>query len=353
MSGVQAALTIRRGSFDLALDLTVAPGEIVALIGPNGAGKTTALHALAGLLRLSTGWIRIGDRAVDDPGAGIFVPTERRRVGVVFQDYLLFPHLTALDNVAFGLRTQGRSRAESREAARTWLERVGVARHAHSRPAELSGGQAQRVALARALVTHPRLLLLDEPLAALDAGTRMEIRSELTRHLRDYDGATLLVTHDPLDAMAMASRIVVLEGGRVVQDGPPVEVARAPRTEYVATLVGLNLHRGRATDTVVQVDGGGELHVAEPTTGPVLVSFPPSAVTLHVHRPEGSARNVWPGRIVSLEQQAHTVRVQVDGEGHPTVLSDVTALAVAELDLAVGAPVWVSFKAAETHVYPA
>ena len=235
---------------------------------------------------------------LDDPDADVLVPVERRRTGVVFQDYLLFPHLSVLDNVAFGLRSRGVPRKEAAAAAHGWLERVGVADLARSRPGRISGGQAQRVALARALVTEPALLLLDEPLAALDAQTRLDVRSDLRRHLAGYDGCTVLVTHDPLDAMVLADRIVVVENGSAVQRGTPAEVARAPRTEYVARLVGLNLYRGRADGATVHVDGGGEVATASATTGEVFVAFAPSAVSLHARAAGGLAaqRVPWPRR---------------------------------------------------------
>ncbi|NLG21717.1 MAG: ABC transporter ATP-binding protein [Actinomycetales bacterium] len=351
-AGLAASLHLARGDFRLDLDLDIAPGQVVALLGPNGSGKTTTLHTLAGLLRLRRGRVALGGQVLDDPEAGVFVAPERRDVGVVFQDYLLFPHLSAVDNVAFGLRARGVARREATSRAREWLDRVGVGAHASSRPAGLSGGQAQRVALARALVAHPRLLLLDEPLAALDAATRLDVRSELARHLRDFDGAALMITHDPLDAMAIADRIVVIEDGRVVQDGAPAMVARAPRTDYVARLVGLNLLRGVARAEVVDVDGGGEIAVSEEADGRVLVSFPPTSVTLHRHAPEGSARNAWEGRIAGMDQHAHTMRVLVEAPGRPSVLADVTVASAADLALVVGARVWLSFKATDTHVYP-
>lgn len=350
--GLRAELRLARGVFRLDLDLNIPPGQVVALLGPNGSGKTTTLHTLAGLLRLRGGRIALGERVLDDPAAGVFVPPERRDVGVVFQEYLLFPHLSALDNVAFGMRARGVARGEAAARAREWLERVGVGAHASARPVNLSGGQAQRVALARALVAHPRLLLLDEPLAALDAATRLDVRTELGRHLRDFDGAALMITHDPLDAMSVADRIIVIEDGAVVQDDTPAAVARAPRTPYVARLVGLNLHRGRGAGESVDVEGGGRIVVAEHASGPVLVSYPPTSVTLHRREPEGSARNVWQGRIAGLEQQAHTMRVQIVADGHPAVLADVTVASAADLELALDAPVWVSFKATDTHVYP-
>ncbi len=350
-TGLHAHLGVRRGSFALDLHLDVAPGAVVALLGPNGAGKSTTLGALAGLQPLTHGHIRIGGRAVDSPADGVFVPPEHRGIGVVFQDYLLFGHLTVAENVAFGLRARGVGRREVHRRVGEWLDRVGLPHLAESRPAHVSGGQAQRVALARALVTDPTLLLLDEPLAALDAATRLEIRSDLRHHLTDYAGCTVLVTHDPLDAMVLADDVVIVEQGRAVQRGAPADVARAPRTEYVARLVGLNLYRGRAAGTAVTLDDGGVLHTAEPAHGPVFVSFPPSAVAVHRERPGGSPRNVWSGRVAGLEQYADTVRVRVAGS--PEVLADITTGAVAELRLGAGEPVWVAVKATEVHTYPA
>jgi molybdate transport system ATP-binding protein len=235
MSGLDAHLVVDQGTFHLDLPLSVAPGEVVALLGPNGAGKTTALRALAGLIPLTSGHIDLSGSRLDD-SAGIFVPPERRSVGVVFQDYLLFPHLSALDNVAFGPACRGATRARSREIAQGWLSRVGLAELARRRPRQLSGGQAQRVALARALATDPALLLLDEPLAALDARTRLQTRAELQRHLAQYPGPTLVVTHDPLDALVLADRLVIVEDGVVVQEGDASTITAQPRTDYVALL---------------------------------------------------------------------------------------------------------------------
>ena len=348
--GLAADLHVERGGFRLDVRLDVPPGGVLALLGPNGAGKSTVLRALAGLTPLSAGSVALAGRCLDDPRAGVLVPPAERAVGMVFQDYLLFPHLSAVDNVAFGLRAGGQSRAASRRTAMAWLERVGLADVADVRPGALSGGQAQRVALARALAPGPRLLLLDEPLAALDAGTRMHVRSDLRSHLADYAGCTVLVTHDPLDAMVLADHLVVLEHGRTVQSGRPGDVARAPRTDYVARLVGLNHYRGRSRGGAVELDGGGELTTADPREGPVFLAFPPSAVSLHRTRPDGSARNVWPGRVAGLEQHADTVRVQLEAE--PAVLADVTTAAVADLELTVGSSVWAAVKATEVRAYP-
>jgi molybdate transport system ATP-binding protein len=206
------------------------------------------------------------------------------------------------------------------------------------------------VALARALAARPRLLLLDEPLAALDAGTRLVLRTDLRRHLTSYGGPTVLVTHDAVEAMVLTDHLVVLEGGRIVQSGRPAEVARRPRTDYVARLLGLNLYRGTARGTTVTLPDGS-LTLASPAAGEVHVALRPSAVMLHRTRPEhASARNVWAGRVAGVEAVGDRVRVAVGGR--PDVLADVTTDAVAELDLAAGAEIWVSVKATELSVYP-
>jgi molybdate transport system ATP-binding protein len=347
---LQANLSVHIGSFTLGAAFDVQPGTTLALLGPNGAGKSTALRTLAGLQPLTGGIIELGGRTLDDPERNVFVPPERRSVGVVFQDYLLFGHLSAVDNVAFGLRARGSNRRTAHEQATRWLSQVGLSAQARQRPRELSGGQAQRVALARALAIGPDLLLLDEPLAALDAATRVHIRSQLRQHLDQYPGATVLVTHDPLDAMVLADRLLVLENGSVVQEGTPAEVARRPRTDYIATLVGLNLYRGVADGVAVELDDGGVLTTAHPTKGPVFLTFRPTAVSLHRSKPEGSPRNTWQAEVAGIEQHADTVRVRLTGT--PDLLADITTAAVAELDLIQGRRVWVSVKATETHTYP-
>ena len=339
---LDAHLVARQGRFDVDCRLSVADGEVLGVLGPNGAGKTTVLRALAGLLPLTGGHVTLGGERIDA------LPPERRRIGVVFQDYLLFPHLTALDNVAYPLRAGGARTAAARRDAADRLAAVGLADHAGHKPRQLSGGQAQRVALARALATRPRLLLLDEPLAALDAGTRLALRTDLRRHLTSYGGPTVLVTHDAVEAMVLTDQLVVLDGGRIVQAGKPAEVARRPRTGYVARLLGLNLYTGTARDGVVTLPTG--TLIAPGATGAVHVALRPSAVALHRARPEGSPRNVWSGRVAGVEAVGDRVRVAVIGA--PDVLADVTPDAVAELDLAAGAEVWVSVKASELTVYP-
>jgi molybdate transport system ATP-binding protein len=348
---LQARLELTLGDLHLDVDIAVATGELVVLLGPNGAGKTTLLRALAGLIALDSGRVVLDDVVLDDFEKRVRVPTERRPIGFVFQDYLLFPHLSALENVAFGLRARGMGRAEARRHATAWLQRVGLADRARSRPAALSGGQAQRVALARAMVADPRLLLLDEPLAALDAASRGEVRRDLRRHLASFDGTRLLVTHDPLEAMTMADRLVVLENGRVTQTGTAAEVSAQPRSRYIAELVGVNLFRGQAAGHSVQLAGGGALVTADDHQGEVFAAVHPHAVALHRREPEGTPRNVWAGTAETLEAAGDRVRVRVTGQ--VTIVAEVTPAAAAELRLADGGPVWVAVKATEVNVYPA
>ncbi|HEX2046969.1 MAG TPA: ABC transporter ATP-binding protein [Acidimicrobiales bacterium] len=351
---LQAELALRLGPLHLSIDLQATPAEIVAVVGPNGAGKTTLLRALAGLVPIERGRVTLGDLVLDDTDRGIHLAPERRPVAVVFQDYLLFPHLSALDNVAYGLRARGTKRPEAREVAGQWLARVGLAGVGSARPGALSGGQAQRVALARALATGPSLLLLDEPLAAIDAAAKAELRRELRAQLAGSDGVRVLVTHDPVDAMAVGDRLVVLEGGRVTQQGPIAEVTARPRSPWVAALVGLNLYLGTAERGTFTVPAGGSFSVAgEPSelSGAAFALIHPRAVALHRTRPEGSARNVWPGQAGNLDIEGDRVRVQVAGS--PPIVAEVTPAAADELRLRDGGPVWVSVKATEVDVYPA
>jgi molybdate transport system ATP-binding protein len=342
-----ADVRVQRGTLTVEAGFEVGSGEVLALLGPNGAGKSTLVRVLAGLLRPDDGRVTVDDRAWDD--AGTHLAAHERSVGMVFQDALLFPHLSVADNVAFGLRTRKVAKASARTAAERWLARVGLDGLGARRPAELSGGQAQRAALARALVVDPAVLLLDEPLSALDARTRLTVRAELRRHLAEFSGSTVLVTHDPVDAMALADRVVVVEDGRIVQTGPPAEVARAPRTDYVARLVGLALLPGTAEGRTVRLDGGGVVAVAEEASGPVFAAVRPESVALYLRRPEGSPRNVWPARVVAAIPHGATVRCELTGE--VPLIADVTATAFAELGLAPGAEVWATVKASEVSVY--
>ncbi|WP_210506320.1 ABC transporter ATP-binding protein [Naasia sp. SYSU D00057] len=236
MSGLDARLAVERGGFRLELELVVPPGAVVALLGPNGAGKSTGLGALAGAVPLASGRVVLDGRVLDDVAVGVSVDIARRSVGWMFQDALLFPHLSVAENVAFGLRAGGARRADALRTAGEWLGRLGIGELAGARPREVSGGQAQRVALARALAPQPHLLLLDEPLAALDAEVREEVRSGLRDGLRRHPGCTILVTHDPVDAEVLADEVVVVEGGRAVQRGTPDALRAAPATPYVSAM---------------------------------------------------------------------------------------------------------------------
>ena len=345
-----ARVRLSLGALDLDMEFSIAEGEVVALLGPNGAGKTTLLRAIAGLVTFTAGHVRLDGQVLEDVATRVYVPTERRPIGFVFQDYLLFPHLTVLENVAFGLRSRGTGRRVAREKAIDWLDRVGLQSYASAKPAELSGGQRQRVALARALVPDPRLLLLDEPLAALDVTTRAEVRRDLKHHLASFPGLRLVVTHDPLEAAALADRLVVMEGGRLVQTGTPAEVTERPRSQYVADLVGVNLLKGQADRGFVRMPAGPVIAATGAESGDVFAVIHPRAVALYRSRPEGSPRNVWPGRASGIEVTGDRVRIRIDGE--VGVVAEVTPAALKDLNLGQGGEVWLSFKATDVGVYP-
>lgn len=336
--------------FRLSADLSIAPGETVALLGPNGAGKSTAVSTLAGLRALDEGHITLAGRVLDDPSQSRFVPSEQRRVGVVFQDPLLFPHLSVLQNVAFGLRSRRVERHRAHRRARAWLDRLELQGLEDRRPDRLSGGQAQRVALARALVTEPDLLLLDEPLSALDVSTRGVLRRTLATHLADFPGPRLLITHDPTEAFLLADVVHVLEQGRVTQVGSPDEIRLRPRTPYAADLAGANLLRGRAAAGRVDVGDHG-LHVGDhAVSGPVLVTIRPTAITVHRVRPEGSQRNTWSTTIERVEPLGDRVRLRTAA---PLPLTaEVTRESSTDLELAPGREVWLAVKATEIGIQP-
>ncbi|MFJ3901690.1 ABC transporter permease [Streptomyces sp. NPDC090025] len=328
------------------LDLTAEPGTTIAVVGPNGAGKTTLLRALLGLTPRAHADLRLGDTDVTA------LPPHRRRVAWVPQDGALFPHLSALANTAYGLRAQGVARAEARREAQGWLDRLGVGHLAHRRPGQLSGGQAQRVALARALAARPRLLVLDEPLAALDQTTRAQVRHTLRTHLAGFGGVCLIVTHDPVEAVSLADRVLVLQDGRALQDATPAEVTRHPRSPWVARMLGRNAWSGTATADGLALDGGGTLVAAEhPEPGtPALAIVAPEAVSLHRERPAGSPRNVWPGTVREITTSGSRLRVLVTSAEAPDLVAEITPQAAAELGLADGVSVWTSVKATETTI---
>ena len=338
------------GDFSERVMLEVGDGEVVAVLGPNGSGKSTLLRALAGIQPLRAGRVELDGVVLDDPARGTLVPPEDRPCGVVFQDYLLFPHLSVLANVAFGLRNRGATKAQSASRALEWLRRMGVAEQASMKPGRLSGGQAQRVALARALAVDPRLLLLDEPMAALDVGRRGSVRHELRRHLGEFGGSCVLVTHDPLDAAALADRLVIVEHGAVVQEGTLHAVTTRPRTPYVAELAGINLLRGRSDGSRLVLEEGETLQTASPVVGEALAVIAPRDVALYLDPPTGSPRNTWPTRVAEINLVGDRARVLL---GAPIVVTaEITTVSLSTLGLTEGAAVWASVKATQIDVYP-
>ncbi|MER5368693.1 ABC transporter permease [Streptomyces sp. NPDC002722] len=329
------------------LTLEAAPGTTIAVVGPNGAGKTTLLRALLGLTPRARARLRLGDTDVTE------LPPHRRQVAWVPQDGALFPHLSALTNTAYGLRAHGVSRAEARREAQQWLDRLGVGHLAHRRPAQLSGGQAQRVALARALAARPWLLLLDEPLAALDQTTRAHVRHTLRTHLAGFGGVCLIVTHDPVEAVSLADRVLVLDEGRTLQDAPPAEVTRNPRSQWVARMLGRNAWPGTAApDGTLVLAGGGRLVVADSLAegAAALAIIAPEAVSVHRDRPGGSPRNVWPGTVRELTAVGSRLRVVIASAEAPDLVAEITPEAATELGLVEGTAVWTSVKATEVTV---
>lgn len=349
---LRAEISASRGPFEVHASLGAEEGETLALLGPNGAGKTTVVLALAGLID-SGGTIELAGAQIGG------LPPEERPLGVAFQGGALFPHMSALANVAFPLRARGVRRREAHHEASAALSRLAPDVRIEARPKTLSGGEAQRVALARAIVHRPRLLLLDEPSSGLDVHGRAELRPVLLDTLATFPGVRVLVTHDPVEAMTLADRVVILEAGRVTQEGTFDDVRRTPRSRYAAELAGVNLFAGR----LEPLDGGaGRLVTAQ---GDVVVGWPedlprhptddvagtlrPSDVVVHLAAPEvSSARNVWRGTIEDLAIYGERVRVRV--ASRPPLVAEVTAGSVQQLRLVRGSEVWVSFKAVEVEI---
>jgi molybdate transport system ATP-binding protein len=324
----------------VAVDLTVPSGSTTAIIGPNGSGKSTVLQVLAGLVEAS-GSARLGSRVLFD--AHTFTPAHRRRIAMLAQQPRLFPRMTALGNVEFALRARG---ASVREAPQ-WLHLVAAADIAARRPAQLSGGQAQRVAIARALAADPEVLLLDEPLVALDAPIASEIRHMLAEVLTGR--TVVLVTHEILDAALMSDQVVVMVGGDILESGPTSRVMREPRSDFAASMCGLNLLRGVAagrqqisTDSGM-VTGAGSLIIGTQA----VACFPPTAVAVYLDPPRGSPRNVFRATVTNVTAHGQVVRVNTD-----LVSADLTAAAIADLGLRVGTPVFLTVKATEVRLYP-
>ncbi len=338
------------------LSLSVDAGQVVAVLGANGAGKSTLLSLLAGLLRPDTGRITLDDQVLADAATGAWMPPHRRRVVLLAQQALLFPHLSAAANVAFGPRSQGQGRRAARDVADRWLAAVDATELADRKPAQLSGGQAQRIAIARALAADPAVLLLDEPMAALDVAVAPAVRQLLRRVLRGSGRTALLVTHDLIDALSLADRVVVIEAGHVVEDGPTRTVLTEPRSAFTARIAGINLITGTAQATHLVTDTGtivsGRLDPSCPVGEPAVAMFRPSAVAVHLTEPSGSPRNHLPVTITELEPRGDVVRLHtapIPAVG--ALLADVTVAAAADLHLQPGDPVFFAVKATEVSIY--
>ncbi|TFD61532.1 ABC transporter ATP-binding protein [Cryobacterium suzukii] len=353
---LEANLQLTRGSFTLDVRLTLAPGEVLALLGPNGSGKSTVLDLLAGLAAPDVGTVTIDGAVLTAPGR--FVAPERRAIGLLGQDALLFPHLSARANVAFALRVGDAQLNASlaRKEADRWLDRVGLKDFGDSLPRALSGGQQQRVALARALAAGPRVLLLDEPMAALDAETAPFMRQLIREQLAETGTSAIIVTHDIVDAVVLANRVAVLHDGALIDQGTTAEVLAAPRNPFVAALAGVNLVVGTVQNgAIVAPDGrifwvrpadAGDLD----STGPGAAVFRPASVVVHTEQPRhASPRNVWSARVTAIEPGSGGVRLRTSGD--PEVIAELTPAAVADLGLQLGSTVWLSVKATEVSAY--
>jgi len=352
-------MTARVVERDLDVDLRIEPGTVVTILGANGAGKSTLLSLIAGLLRPDAGRLDLDGRTLVDTERNLWAPPHRRGVVLLAQEPLLFPHLSAVANVAFGPRSKGTPVRDSRDLALRWLAAVDAAEFADRKPAQLSGGQAQRIAVARALATDPAMLLLDEPMAALDVGVAPALRRLLREVLRGTGRTAVLVTHDILDALSLADRVVVMEDGRIVEDGPASTVLSQPRSAFAARIAGVNLLTGSAAaDGLVSASG---LHVQGilgdgcMTGEPAVAVFRPSAVSVYPQLPHGSPRNGFEVTVTELEPRGDSARVHAVMAADPAVdlLADVTAAAVADLDLVPGGSVHFTVKATEVSIYPA
>jgi molybdate transport system ATP-binding protein len=346
---------------DVDIEFTTNAGEVLAVLGPNGAGKSTTLHVIAGLVRPDEGLVRLGGRVLTDTASGVFVPTHARRVGMLLQDALLFPHLNVAANVAFAPRSghRGRPRREARATAEHWLAKVDAAGLAARMPRQLSGGQAQRVALARALAADPDVLLLDEPLAGLDVATATAMRRLLRDNLTREGRSAVLITHDVLDVLTLADRVLVLESGRIVETGSAASVLAAPRSHFGARFAGVNLVSGTAgPDGALNTEWGAAWHgnpAAEVVPGgPAVAVFLPSAVAVYRDKPHGSPRNTVEVVVADLDSRGPALRVRADEQpdGAPGLAADITAESAAELRVAPGERVYFTVKTQEITVHP-
>lgn len=342
---------------DVVASFDIAAGTVTAILGPNGAGKSSVLAAVAGLHHPRRGQIELNGRTLTDTTSGVALPPHKRGTVLLAQDPLLFPHLSAVENVAFAPRSAGRSRRASAASAKHWLEAVDAGELAERKPSQLSGGQAQRVAVARALAAQPELLLLDEPMSALDVTSAPALRSLLRRVLRTGDRTAVLVTHDALDALALADTVLVMDGGRIVEHGDVRTVLTRPRSAFAARIAGINLRSGITLDgaTILTSAGtaiSGTTEVDVPVGSPAVAMFEPSAVSVYLEPPHGSPRNTFTVVVAEIENRGSTVRVRAeDDEGQPGFAADITTAAAAELDLVPGRAATFVVKATETLIY--
>jgi molybdate transport system ATP-binding protein len=348
----------------LEVEFSVSAGEVLAVLGPNGAGKSTALHVIAGLVRPDEGLVRLGDRVLTDIGAGVNVATHDRRVGLLLQDPLLFPHMSVAANVAFGPHSRRRmsrsARAEQRATALRWLREVDAEQFADRKSRQLSGGQAQRVAIARALAAQPDVLLLDEPLTGLDVAAAAAIRAVLRNVVTRGGCAVILITHDLLDVFTLADRVLVLESGKIAEIGPVADVLSAPRSHFGARIAGINLVNGTiGPDGALHARSGDHWHgiPAQELGGgqDAIAVFPPTAVAVYRDAPHGSPRNRVELTVAELgiRGSAVLVRAQEQADGAPGLAAEITVDAASELRLTPGENVWFSVKAHEVALYPA
>jgi molybdate transport system ATP-binding protein len=358
VTGVHLQAVVEGRGVDV--ELGVAAGEVLAVLGPNGAGKSTVLHVLAGLVRPDAGRVDVGERTLTDTSAGVLVATHARRVGLMLQDPLLFPHLNVAANVAFGPRSGKRlGRKESRVSAQRWLDEVEAGGLADRMPRQLSGGQAQRVALARALAAEPDVLLLDEPLTGLDVAVAASMRKVLRRVLTHDGRSAVLVTHDLLDVVTLADRVLVLEAGRVVESGTAAQVLATPRSFFGARFAGVNLVAGRiGADGSLATSWGTTWHGTvgdDVDTGDAAVAiFAPSAVAVHRDEPHGSPRNTVEVVVAELDGRGPAIRVRADEQpdGAPGLAADITVESATDLRLAPGQRVYFAVKSQEITVHP-
>jgi molybdate transport system ATP-binding protein len=348
---LEAQFDLHRGNLAIRASIKVGAGEIVALLGPNGAGKTTLLECIAGGLAISNGYVSVGGSKVDDPGAGIWQPPEKRQIGMVFQDNLLFPHMNVIDNVAFSLRCSGHSKKSARRRASEVLLFLGIAELERKPIEELSGGQTKQVAIARSIIQEPSLLLLDEPLSGLDSIAGSKLKAFAVNNLKALQTGCLLVTHDSDFVVEIADRVYVLESGIVTEFGQPDELRAKPNTPYIANFAGTNSFIGVVRNGQLVINTAFQLQVADlSTSGPVNVSINPRSISLHRNMSHGSPRNNLPVVIDSVESLGDITRI-VTAEPTPLVI-DITTISANELNVRQGEHLWATIKATEINVEP-